>query len=131
MALRDPDSPVIIVANQASDYGNDFEGFKTALKTQKIEYERGVLKFGDLTFYGPQKVGSREGATVDLSPPRLYDSPFTRSEWGSGRIYMRFGEDAAVYDFTDATNPRKHTPTANDAGLPPGVGRAKAIVFPR
>ncbi len=130
VALRDPDSPIIIVANQASDYGDDFERFKTALKKQKIEYDRQVLRFADLTFYGPQKIGRRAGATVDLSPPRLYDSPFIRSDWGSGRIFMRFGNDAAVYDFSDSANPRKHVPPATDAGLPPGVGRAEAIVFP-
>lgn len=131
VVLRDPDSPIIIVANQASDYSNDFAKFKTALKKQKIEYDRRVLKFADLTFYGPQKVGSQAGATIDLSPPRLYDSPFIRSEWESGRIFMRFGNDDAIFDFRDSDNPRKELLRANDTELPSGSGRAEAIVFPQ
>ena len=131
VTLQDPDSPVIIVAGEASDYANDFAKFKAALKAQKVEHDRQGLRFADLTFYGPQKVGSRTGQTVDLSPARLYDSPFVRSEWESGKIFMRFGNDAASFDFSDATKPRKDTSSANGSDFPPGVGRSRAIVFPK
>lgn len=129
VALQDPDSPIIIVASEASDYTNDFAKFKAALKKQKVEYDRQALRFADLTFYGPQKVGSRAGVTIDLSPSRLYDSPFIRSEWESGRIFMRFGNEAARYDFSDTNKPRKETVPANDAEFPSGSGRAEAIIF--
>lgn len=131
VALKNPDSPIIIVASEASEYANDFSQFKAALKRQKIDYDRGVLRFADLTFHGPQTVGSRAGQTVDLSPGRLYDSPFVRSDWESGKIFMRFGNEAAYFDFSDATQPRKETSPVTGAGYPPGIGKAKAIVFPR
>jgi hypothetical protein len=127
--LRDPNSPIIIVASEAGDYGNDFAKFKAALKKQKIEYDRRVLRFADLAFYGSEKIGTRSGVAVDLSPPRLYDSPFIRSEWLSGKIFMKFGNEGASFNFSDTSKPQKKTSDANGIEFPPGVGRAKAIVF--
>ena len=127
--LQDPDSPIIIVASEAGDYAGDFTKFKAALKKQTIEYEHQVLKFADLTFYGSRKIGMRSGMTVDLSPPRLYDSPFVRSEWESGRIFIRVGDDAASFDFSDPNSPRREISSANGPNFPSGVGRTEAIVF--
>jgi len=127
--LQDPNSPIIIVASEADDYGNDFAKFKAALKKQKIEYDRRVLRFADLAFYGSEKIGTRSNVAVDLSPSRLYDSPFIRSEWLSGKIFMKFGNEAASFDFSDTAKPQKITSDTNGADFPPGIGRAKAIVF--
>lgn len=129
VALQDPNAPIIFVASDASDYANDFGKFKAALKSQKVEHDRQTVRFAGLTFYGAQKVGSRDGAKVDVAPARLYDSPFLRSQWESGKIFLRFGNDAAILDFSDPAKPRKELSATLGAEFPPGVGRAKPIIF--
>jgi hypothetical protein len=129
VTLRNADSPIIIVVNQASDFGNDFAKFKAAMKQQKIEYDGRVLKFADLVFYGSERIGSRNGKAIDVSPPRLYNSPFIRSDWDSGRIFIRFGDDALSLDFSDTDKPSKALVSPITAAFPPGIGTTAPIVF--
>jgi len=131
VTLRNPDSPIIMVVNQGSDFGNDFQKFKSAMKEQKIDYDGRTLKFADLVFRGPGNIGSRDGRVVDVSPPRLYDSPFLRSEWDSGRIFMRFGGEALSLDFSDPGKPSKALAPPITSAFPPGIGRTEPIVFGR
>jgi len=84
----DPHSPIITVVNDAADYDGDFAAFKKALKTQPIAWADGVLKFATITHEGPLKPGEINGKTVDLKPSRVNDSPFIRSDWNSGIVYI-------------------------------------------
>lgn len=129
ITLGNADSPIIIVANQASDYGGDFKKFKAAIKAAPVQQSGGALKFATLTFYGPQKIGSRNGTPVDISPPRLYDSPFIRSDWASGVVFIRKGDDAIKLDFGNPDEPSKLVGAAITADFPDGRGARKPIVF--
>jgi len=129
ITLSDADAPIIIVANQAVDYGGDFARFKAAIKAQPIRREGGVLSFATLAFYGPKKIGTRNGVAVDFAPRRLYDSPFIRSEFGSGVIYIRRGEDTLKLDYSDPEKPVKTVGAPPTADFPSGVGQARPIVF--
>lgn len=129
ITLASPDSPIIIVTNQSSDYGGDFKRFKDAIRAQPLQQNGGVLKFATLDFYGPQRIGMRNGATVDISPPRLYDSPFIRSDWASGIVLIRKGDEVVRLDFTNPDNPTKSFGGGNLAGFPEGIGKAQPIVF--
>lgn len=129
ITLGNADSPIIILANQASDYGGDFEKFKAAIKAAPVQQTGGALKFATLTFYGPKKIGSRNGTPVDISPPRLYDSPFIRSDWASGVVFIRKGNDALKLDFSNPDNPSKMVDSAVTLDLPEGRGLSKPIVF--
>lgn len=129
ITFAEPDSPVIVVANQAADYGNDFEKFKAAIKAQAIRHEGGALGFATLKFYGNQKVGSRDGKQVDISTSRVYDSPFMRSEFASGIVYIRKGDDTVMLDFSKPDSPVKTVGRAATPGFPDGVGRTSPIVF--
>lgn len=124
-----PDAPVILIANQASDYGNDFEAFKAAVKASPMEYKNGTLKYETITFHGPSKPAEINGKPVNLYPSRGYDSPFVRSDWNSGLIYIRKGNDTEILDFRDPKNPVKTVGAPVTADFPPGVGSEKPIVF--
>ena len=129
ITLDTENAPVILIANQAADYQNDFDAFKAAVKAQPIRYEDGVLNFATITFYGPAQPAEVNGQTVNLAPPRGYDSPFIRSDWNSGLIYIRKGDDTVILDFRDPQKPVKTVGAPVTAAFPPGVGMAQPIVF--
>ena len=107
VTLRQEDAPVILLINEAGDYGGDFEAFQAAIIAQPIHSADGTVRFATLTFYGPTRVGEVQGQPVNLAPPRGYDSPFIRSEWNSGLIYIRKGSDTLTLDFRDPQDPKK------------------------
>lgn len=125
----DGDSPVILVVNQAADYRRDFASFKSALKAQPIEQKDGVVRFATLTFHGPAKGGEINGKPLNLAPARGYDSPFIRSAWNSGVIFVRKGNETLTLDFRDPLDPRKTVGGPVTAEFPPGVGSDEPIVF--
>lgn len=129
VTLAETGAPIIIVANQAADYDNDFDKFKAAIKAQPVRHDGGALGFATLRFHGSQKIGSRDGKQVDISPPRVYDSPFVRSDFASGIVYIRKGDDTVMLDFSKADSPVKAVGGPVTPGFPDGVGKAKPIVF--
>lgn len=128
ITLNSENSPVIAIANQASDYRNDFNAFKSALKAQPINFAGGVLQFATITFHGTQP-GKVNGQTVDLAPSRGYDSPFIRSDWNSGLIYVRKGNETEILDFRDPKNPLKTVGAPITPAFPPGIGSTQPIIF--
>ena len=69
------------------------------------------------------------GQTVNLAPARGYDSPFIRSDWNSGLIHIRKGDDTVILDFRDPKNPVKTVGAPVTAAFPPGIGTAQPIIF--
>ncbi len=124
------DSPVIIVVNEAKDYGNDFEKFKRAVRAQPLSNDNGVLTFSTLTFYGTAQLGKINGTTLNLSPALGYNSPFIRSAWNSGLICIKKGSDTLALDFRSSTNPSKTTSAYAACSYPAGVGADQPIIFP-
>ena len=129
ITLNAENAPVILIANQAADYHHHFDAFKSAVKAQPILYENGVVQFAKITFYGPSRAPQVNGQTVNLAPSRGYDSPFIRSDWNSGLIYIRKGNDTEILDFRDPNNPVKTVGAPVTAAFPAGVGDAEPIVF--
>jgi hypothetical protein len=129
ITLNAENAPVILIANQASDYENDFDAFKRAVKAQPIRYADGVLNFATITFYGTSRAPEVNGQMVNLAPPRGYDSPFIRSDWNSGLIYIRKGNDTAILDFRDPNNPVKTVGAPVTSAFPPGIGTAQPIIL--
>jgi hypothetical protein len=122
-------APVILLANQAADYDHDFGAFKAAVKAQAVRYEDGVVRFATLTFYGPPRPSEIDGQPVNLAPSRGYDSPFIRSDWNSGLIYLRKGDDTEILDFRDPRNPLKTVGAPVTSEFPPGIGNTRPIVL--
>jgi hypothetical protein len=73
--------------------------------------------------------GQVDGQPVNLAPSRGYDSPFVRSDWNSGLIYIRKGNDTEILDFRDPNNPAKTVGAPVTAAFPPGIGTAEPIIF--
>jgi hypothetical protein len=129
ITLEKEHSPVILVVNQAADYANDFMAFKAAAKSAPIQYQDGALRFATLTFHGPAKPAEINGQPENLARPRGYDSPFVRSDWNSGLIYIRKGNETAILDFRDSANPKKTIGAPVTPEFPPGVGTEKPIIL--
>jgi hypothetical protein len=141
--LTDPEgmSPVILMVNEASDYGGDFGRFKAAVKSQPIDRAEDQVRFANLTMYLARKdkagrftsaarLGLRGNAPIDTSPPRVYDSPFIRSDWNSGLIHIQKGSMGEILDFRDSENPtRRVVSNVGDPTFPAGVGSAQPIVL--
>jgi hypothetical protein len=130
VTLRNPDSPIVLVVNQASDYGNDFAAFRDAVGRQKIDQSDGVLRFSRLTYYGPSKIGERDGRPVDVLPPLVYDSPFLRSFWASGLIALRYGNESLILDFRNPNDPVRLVNEGANLDIPPSRGQTMPVVFP-
>lgn len=122
-------SPIIMVVNDAADYGNDFAVFKKALIAEPVSWKDGVCQFATITHEGPLKAGKIAGKPVDYQPSLLNDSPFIRSAWDSGVSYIRKGDEAMILDFSDPTNPRRTLGVKPDERFPAGIGQDKPIVF--
>jgi hypothetical protein len=129
LVLKSEESPVITIANDGADYGNDFAAFKAAVKAQPVAWAGGVLRFATIEFHGPARPGLIAGQPVNLAASRGYDSPFIRSDWGSGLIHLRKGNETAILDFRDPANPDRTVGAPVTAAFPPGVGTTRPIVF--
>ncbi len=129
VTLESEFSPIIIVANDASDYHNDFAAFKTAVQAQPIVHQNGVVKFSTITHEGLAKPGTISGKPVVLQPSLAFDSSFIRSKRGSGVVYIRKGDQTEILDFSDSKNPKKTVGVKPDDRFPAGVGHDTPIVF--
>jgi hypothetical protein len=121
--------PVILIANQASDYRGDFAAFQAAIKAQPIEYQEGSLSFASIRFYGPARPSQVGGQTVNRAPARGYDSPFIRSQWNSGLIHIRKGDETLILDFREPNNPVKTLGAPVTPAFPPGLGIIEPVIL--
>jgi len=70
-----------------------------------------------------------DGQTVNLAPSRGYDSPFIRSDWNSGLIYIRNGMDTEILDFRDLQRLLRTVSAPVTSAFPTGIGNAQSIVI--
>ncbi len=123
------EAPVITVINDAADYNGDFRAFQQALMAQPVTWTAGVLQFATITHEGALKPGKISGQPVGLAPALLNDSPFIRSAWDSGVVYIRKGDETLKLDFSDPRNPQKTVRGPITPAYPPGAGHAQPLVF--
>lgn len=126
ITLADPDAPIVIVASEASDYGSDFEKFKSSMKAQAVQHDGTKTTFAGVTFLGPKRVS---GGVFAFLKGRTFDSPFIRSSWGSGIIYLRQGQEGLLLDMSTPDKPVKRIDPPLTSDFPGGVGEAKPIVL--
>jgi hypothetical protein len=123
------DTPIIMLANDAADYGHDFAAFKRALMASPIDWQGGLLRFATITHQGPFAPGMVNGKSVELRPSRVNDSPFIRSKLDSGIVYLRKGAETLTLDFRDPQNPQKTVGGPVTVEFPAGIGSERPIVF--
>lgn len=104
LVCKDSMTPVIIEAARKKDYA-DFASFQEKAMSQPISFEKSVLSYetiaGDkLTFYTDQsRLPKINDLTVDLAPELVFESPYVRSEWNSGVVTIKYGQDRKTLNF--------------------------------
>lgn len=109
LRMHDGDAPVALIAGRREDHP-DLDAFGAYLETFSGTIDGGWLT---LETQGPEPttlalhlsakaLPKVNGVPVDLSPPLLFDSPFLRSEHGSGITTIRKGVRELVVDMTEA-----------------------------
>ncbi len=113
MKLNDNFAPVIIEAGSADDYGS-FEAFIADVLDNRLELHKTVVPGYHIMVYvgsggerrelvvnvGAPEIPTVGGEYVDYSYPKTWESPFISSDYKSGVVTLRFGEDEMVVDFT-------------------------------
>lgn len=105
LELKDMWAPVVIQMGRAADYPS-FEAFQAAVKARKFEYENGKLTYGseakDRYEYWAKgaQLPKINGATVNLNPPKTYDSPYLSMEHGANKAVIKYpGYSDVVLEF--------------------------------
>jgi len=109
-----PDDILIIEAAERSWYGGEFSAFQQDILNRGLSSDGQWLRYCTresrvIRFCG-QEVGC---PTVDgCEPPRnppLFDGPFIKSAYDSGRITLEFVGHTLTLDFTDPSHPKRET----------------------
>jgi len=97
-------TPIIIEAGRKSDYA-DFATFQNRAMNQPLSFENGILSYktlagGQLTFYADySRLPEVNGATVNLAPDLVFDSPFIQSKWDSGIVTIKYEHNQKSLNF--------------------------------
>ena len=103
-------SPIIFEAATVDQYAS-FDAFKYDILTIKGSYANGVLDYRSngttFTFYGDATAPRVNGVPINYAPTYLFNSPYMKSVWLSGKITIQKGSSSATYDFSDTAHPVK------------------------
>ena len=104
MTLNNEYSPVIIEAALKKDFGS-YSLFQNAMLARHLRVENGLLVYkslsGDVLQFDTQQklMPLVNGIAVNLKPKQTFNSPFIQSDWASGVVTLRNGEEQTVLDF--------------------------------
>lgn len=100
-------SPVIIDVARKSDYP-DFAAFQKAIlanaltwKNNRLDYRSASYKTQLTLFADYSKPPEVDGAAINYSPAKCYDSPFIQGDWGSGVVTLQSGDRKLVLNFNE------------------------------
>jgi hypothetical protein len=104
-------SPIVFEAATVDQYAT-FDAFKADILDNTRTYAGGVFNYTasngtTFTFYSAATTPLVNGSPINYSPAYLFDSPFMKSTWLSGKITITKGSLSATYDFSDAAHPVK------------------------
>jgi hypothetical protein len=110
--LTDEASPIIFEAARASSYAS-LAAFENRILHNPLKHSASAVtyKSSDGTnFKMPADTGSFprvNGKPPNYSPALVFNSPFMKSTWGSGRVTIKRGALRATYDFSHSADPVK------------------------
>ncbi len=105
------DAPIIFEAGTVSTYPT-LAAFENRILHNKFKYN-GTLTYTSstgthFTFFGTLSKAPRvNGKGAGYDPPMVFNSPFMKSKFGSGKITIRKGSQRASYDFSHYKAPVK------------------------
>ena len=94
LELKDMWAPIVIQMGRAAEY-KSFEAFQAAVKQRKFEYENGKLIYEseakDSYEYWAKgaQLPKINGTTLNLNPPKTYDSPYLSMMHGSSKAVIK------------------------------------------
>ncbi len=114
MELRDNFAPLVIEASTTEDHPT-LEAFITDTLDNRLELHKTVVPGWHILVYvglggdereivfnaGTTEIPTIGGQYVNYSHPMTWDSPFMSSEYMSGVVNLRFGDQETVINFTD------------------------------
>jgi hypothetical protein len=111
IALTNVASPIIFEAGRTAQYPS-LTAFKADILNNTRSYAGGVLRYTSnngtaFTFFTNSTTPKINGAPINYAPTAVFNSPYMKSAWDSGRITIREGSRSATYDFTRPLNPLK------------------------
>lgn len=112
LILEDAYSPVIIEAGRSADYptmadfmakviANPIALYKTVMPGSNIlVYRRGTADAPEIVFNaGIPQIPTIGDEPVNYSYPMTFDSPYLKSEYGSGKIHIQYGGEPLTLSF--------------------------------
>jgi hypothetical protein len=121
-------TPILMIANDAADYDDDFQAFKQAIVAEPLSWKDGVLRFTTIVHEGPFNPGRVGGIPIHFKTTRVNDSPFIRSAFDSGLVFIRKGNETLKLDFSDPNKPIKTVNALVTPEFPSGIGTATPVV---
>jgi hypothetical protein len=114
LMLEDAHSPVIIEAGSSSDYPT-LKDFAAAVVDNPIALYKTVVPGFNILVYsgiaedapeivfnaGVPQIPTIGGEPVNYSYPRTFDSPYLKSEYGSGKIHIEYDGEPLILDFQE------------------------------
>jgi hypothetical protein len=93
LTFDDDDTVVVLQMGRASDYA-DLDAFKADIRDNPLTYDSGQNAVvynpgaagGELTLYNSKTLPKVNGQTVDLTPTKVYNSPYLNADYGSKTI---------------------------------------------
>jgi hypothetical protein len=105
LRCADEFSPVILEVARRSDFPG-FAAFQSAILANPLAWGKGRLDYKSsfyktaLTLFADYSQAPQvDGKPVNYRPKKVYDSPFLDSDYGSGVVTIRKGQEKLVLDF--------------------------------
>jgi hypothetical protein len=111
IALSNVASPIIFEAGRAAQYPS-LAAFEAGILGNPRSYAAGVLRYTSsngtaFSFFANSATPTVNGSPINYAPTNVFNSPYMKSAWNSGRITISLGSQSASYDFTHPANPVK------------------------
>ena len=114
MVLNNPYAPFIIHSGDSDQYGS-FDHFTDQVKNARLElYKTAVPGFDEVVFNPPgsdkvemvfnaanNRIPQINGEYINYSYPMIYESPYMKSVYKSGKIQIEYGGEELKLDFSD------------------------------
>jgi hypothetical protein len=112
IALTDAESPIIFETGRAAGYSS-FRAFQNRILKNPLSHTRRAVNYRGIDgtkftmFLDTGNAPRINGSRITYEPALMFNSPFMKSAWNSGKITIKRGSQSASYDFSVSKKPAK------------------------
>jgi|SRR4051812_5512549 hypothetical protein len=112
ITLTDKESPIIFEAGRAAKF-KTFTAFQNRILKNALSHTKSAVNYRGVDgtrftmFLDPSEAPRINNHRPSYEPPLMFNSPFMKSAWNSGKVTIKRGSQSATYDFSVSNNPRK------------------------